>query len=74
MKRCTLLAALSAIFLVTALGCEADKKLDPDKGCFSNSPLETISWAKAELAYFQRPKSVAARDRVLLQTRLLSGF
>lgn len=57
MKRCTLLAALSAVFLVTALGCEADKKLDPDKGCFSNSPLKTISWAQDQLASFQRPKS-----------------
>ena len=57
MKKRLLFAALSAIFLCTALGCDPDKKLDPDQGCFSNAPLETISWAKAELAYFQRPKS-----------------
>ena len=57
MKKFTLLAALSAVFLGTVLGCDADKKLDPDQGCFAQAPLETISWAKTELAYFQRPKS-----------------
>lgn len=64
MRKFTLLAALSAVFLVTALGCDPDKKLDPDKGCFSHAPLETISWAKAELAYFQRPKSGPLRVMV----------
>lgn len=57
MKRSTLLAAMSAVFLCTAISCDADKKLAPDQGCFAHAPLETISWAQDQLAYFQRPKS-----------------
>ncbi|WP_373515115.1 hypothetical protein [Persicitalea sp.] len=56
MEKFTLLFVLSIVFLLTAVHCNPDK-LDPDKGCFANKPLETIPWAKDELASFQRPKS-----------------
>lgn len=57
MKKSICFLFLTGIVLLLTTGCDSDKKLDPDQGCFSHSPLKTISWAKTELAYFQRPKS-----------------
>lgn len=48
---------MSAVFLFTAFNCNPDKKLNPDKGYFAKKPLETIPWAKDELARFQRLRS-----------------
>jgi len=42
--------------------CKPDKDLDPDRGCFATTPLETISWAKDQLAYLQHPKSGPLRE------------
>ncbi|GAB3177917.1 hypothetical protein [Telluribacter humicola] len=56
MKIRILLAALLLTLISTAEQCG----IGPDRlrdGCFADAPLETIPWAKNQLASFQQPKS-----------------
>lgn len=60
MKKFTLLFALAIVFVSTAEQCGSKSDINPKgatTGCFANSPLENISWAKDQLISFQRPKS-----------------
>lgn len=60
MKKFTLVFALAIVLISTAEKCSSDFDLNPESatsGCFANSPLENISWAKDQLATFQTPKS-----------------
>ena len=60
MKKSILIFALAIIVISTAEKCGSDSDVNPESaatGCFANSPLENISWAKDQLAFFQRPKS-----------------
>ena len=60
MKKRTLAFAISIILISTAEMCGSDSDVNPEDGttgCFANSPLENISWAKDQLAFFQKPKS-----------------
>jgi|GEM_PF-1681267 hypothetical protein len=59
----TILSTLIPVFLIFMMAsCKPDKDLDPDRGCFATTPLETISWAKDQLAYLQHPKSGPLRE------------
>lgn len=60
MRKITLLLALTVALISTAEKCGSTSEVNPEtekKGCFSDSPLERISWAKDQLQYFQKPKS-----------------
>ena len=60
MKKSILAFALAIVVISTAEKCGSTSEVNPevDKiGCFSDSPLEKISWAKDQLQYFQQPKS-----------------
>ncbi|HEV7351238.1 hypothetical protein [Telluribacter sp.] len=51
---------LLAAFLLTLISTAQQCGIGPDRlrdGCFAGSPLETIPWAKDQLAGFQQPKS-----------------
>lgn len=60
MKKSVLIFALAIIVISTAEKCGSSSDVNPENattGCFANSPLENISWAKDQLAFFQQPKS-----------------
>ena len=65
MKKFTLAIALAVSILSSAETCTSQKEVSPEStGCFSNAPLENISWAKDQLQTFQRPKSGPLRVTV----------
>lgn len=60
MKKFTLLFALTTVLISTGEKCGSNADVEPKGttiGCFVDSPLENISWAKDQLAIFQQPKS-----------------
>lgn len=64
MKKSLLVFALTIIVISTAEKCGSNSDVNPENattGCFANSPLENISWAKDQLASFQRPKNGSLR-------------
>lgn len=64
MKKNTLALALAIVLISTAEKCGSKSDISPEDattGCFANSPLDNISWAKDELTFFQQPKSGSLR-------------
>jgi hypothetical protein len=57
MKNHLLRTALAFSFLLLLNACNEKDRPGASGGCFNDSPLETIPWAKDQLALFQRPKS-----------------
>jgi hypothetical protein len=60
MKKSILVFALAIVVISTAEKCGSNSDVNPETattGCFAGSPLESISWAKDQLAFFQQPKS-----------------
>ena len=60
MKKTVLVFALAIIVISTAEKCGSGSDVSPESataGCFANSPLENISWAKDQLTSWQQPKS-----------------
>lgn len=55
----TLVIALVAILISSTVRCGSRRDVSPlySAGCFSDDPLEKISWAKDQLQSFQRPRS-----------------